>query len=57
MEITVFNHIENRFYFIKTKDFMFQGLISEHIQRPASKCAIPKKRGEGGLRTYLFEKT
>ena len=46
---------------------MFQRLISEHRKTPVSKCAIPEKiqtrgeegwgrEGEGGLRTYFFEK-
>ena len=46
----MFKHIQNRFCFSKIKDFMFQRLISEYIQRLASKCAIPeksKRRGGG----------
>ena len=39
----MFKHIRIRFNFSKTKDFMFQRLISEHMQRPASKCAISEK--------------
>ena len=35
-------HIQNRFCFSKTKDFMFQRLISKHMQTPASKCSIPR---------------
>ena len=42
MEMFVLKHIQNRFYFSKTKHFMYQGLISEHMQTPASKCAIPE---------------
>ena len=40
IEMLVFKHIRNRFDFSKTKDFMFQRLVSEHKQRPFSKCAI-----------------
>ena len=43
IEMLVFKHIRNRFDFSKTKDFMFQRLVSEHKQRPSSKCAIPEK--------------
>ena len=63
----MFKYIQNRFYFSKIKNFMFQRLISEHRKTPVSKCAIPEKiqtrgeegwgrEGEGGLRTYFFEK-
>ena len=43
MEILVFKHIQNRFYFSKTKDFLDQRLISEHMQAPVSKCTFPEK--------------
>ena len=36
-------NIQNRFYFSKTKRFMFQRVISEHMQTPAFQCAIPEK--------------
>ena len=41
-EMLLFKHIQNRFCFNKTKHFMFQRVIFEHIQIPASKCAIPE---------------
>ena len=40
MEMLVFKHIQCRFHFSKTEDFMLQRLISENIQETASKCAI-----------------
>ena len=55
----MFKHIQNRFCFSKIKDFMFQRLISEYIQRLASKCAIPeksKRRGGGGVEEIIFSK-
>ena len=36
-------NVQNRFYFSKTKHFVFQRMITEHMQTPASKCAIPEK--------------
>ena len=35
IEILVFKHIQNIFYFNKTKGFMFQTLFSEHSRAPA----------------------
>ena len=44
----VFKHIQNRFYFSKTNNFMLQKLTSEHNQTPASKYVIPEKVQTGG---------
>ena len=58
----VFKHIQNRFYFSKTNNFMLQKLTSEHNQTPASKYVIPEKvqtRGEGAVQVVediVFEK-
>ena len=43
MEMLVFKYIQNRFYFSKTKDFMYHRLIYEHMQTSSSKCDIPEK--------------
>ena len=51
IDLCLYIHLfQNRFYFSKTKGFMFQRLISEHRQTPASKCAIPEniQTGQGG---------
>ena len=61
MEILVFKHIQNRFYFSKTKDFLDQRLISEHMQAPVSRCTFPEKiqtkRDEKGRVDTLLKKT
>ena len=63
MEMLVFKHIQNRFYFSKIKDFMFQilsicrYLLLNMLFHKKIQTGVCVSGGEGGgLRTYVFEK-
>ena len=62
IEMLMFKHIQNRFYFRKTKDFMFQRLsicrylLLNVLFHKKSKQVFVCLGGRGrGLRTYIFE--
>ena len=57
MEMLVFKHIQNRFYFSKTKDFMFQGLILSIFRHLLLNVLFQKNTNGSNLRTYFFEKS